>query len=87
MTVGNDTTDYLLDGQDVVREIKNGVVEAQYLVGPRGPEYRRDAQGNVEWYVYDGLGSVVMTVGDDGSRLTTRTFNVGGARMPCTASP
>ncbi|HLI48273.1 MAG TPA: hypothetical protein VKV18_06225 [Chthonomonas sp.] len=34
-------------------------VSAMYLIGPRGPEYRRDVvHQSVAWYVYDGLGAL-----------------------------
>ncbi len=50
MVTGSKTVDYLLDGQNVVREYttQNGqqpVVSATYLIGPRGPEYKRDHNG------------------------------------------
>src|SRR3989304_6250840 len=79
MVVGANTTDYLLDGQNVVREIKNGQVDATYLLGARGPEYRRSAAGAVEWYCYDGLGSVVATADSSGNVLDTRKYDVYGA--------
>lgn len=59
------TTHYVYDGQNMVREMQPGTdgqlhPTATYLSGPRGPEYRRDdTTGQVRWYVYDGLGSVV----------------------------
>jgi len=47
----------------------------------RGPEYRRDASGSYEWYVYDGLGSVIGTVDNHGVLLSTRKYDVyGGVR-------
>jgi hypothetical protein len=48
--VGANTTDYVLDQTMLVRELLNGMVKATYLVGPRGPEYRRDDQaGAIRW--------------------------------------
>jgi RHS repeat-associated protein len=79
MVTGANTTDYLLDGQSVVREIKNGVVDATYLNGPRGPEYKRDQNGAVSWYLYDGLGSVVGLVDQSGNVTNTRKYDVYGA--------
>jgi hypothetical protein len=52
---------------------------ATYLVGPRGPEYKRGATGDPEWNVYDGLGSVVATVSPDGTVSSSRKFDVYGA--------
>jgi RHS repeat-associated protein len=79
MVTGANTTDYLLDGQSVVREIKNGVIDATYLIGPRGPEYKRDQNGAVSWYLYDGLGSVVGLVDSSGNVTNTRKYDVYGA--------
>ena len=73
--VGANTTDYVLDQTMQVRELLNGTVKATYLVGPRGPEYRRDDQaGTIRWYVYDGLGSVVGEVAPDGRRRADDCF-------------
>jgi RHS repeat-associated protein len=83
MVTGTNTTDYLLDGQSVVRELttENGqqTVTATYLVGPRGPEYERDGNGMVQWYLYDGLGSVVGLVDLSGNVTNTRKYDVYGA--------
>src|SRR3990172_424404 len=48
-------------------------------MGARGPEYKRSAAGAVEWYLYDGLGSVVGTVDSSGNVLDTRKYDVYGA--------
>jgi YD repeat-containing protein len=73
--VGANTTDYVLDSSLFARELLNGMVKATYLVGPRGPEYRRDDQaGTIRWYVYDGLGSVVGEVAPDGRRRADDCF-------------
>ena len=90
---GSATTDYLLDGQNVVQELNetnSGGVRtltpiATYCSGPRGVEYREDASGR-KWYIYDGLGSVVAEV-DSGQSSTdgsvtvtaTRAYNAYGA--------
>jgi hypothetical protein len=66
VTVGGNTTttDFILDGSMPVRERRNSANYATYLVGPRGPEYRRDdVAGTVRWYLYDGLGSVLGVKG------------------------
>jgi YD repeat-containing protein len=56
------------DQSTFARELLNGMVKAMVLVGPRGPQYRRDDQaGSIRWYVYDGLGSVVGEVAPDGT--------------------
>jgi len=84
------TTDYVYDGQNMVREMRNGVPTATYLTGPRGPEYRRDdtqtetdGQGHAfsktRWYVYDGLGSVVGEVDPLGNLTSSPKYDVYGA--------
>lgn len=73
------STDFVLDGQSVVREKRNGTNYATYLVGPRGPEYRRDSGGQVKWYVYDGLGSVVSEVDESGNSSALRAYDVYGS--------
>jgi len=47
--------------------------------GARGPEYERDGTGDPLWYLYDGHGSVVGTVEDDGTIVSTRKYDVYGA--------
>jgi len=42
MATGGVITDFLLDGQNVVREIRGGSPVATYVIGLRGPEYRQD---------------------------------------------
>src|SRR5579875_1119671 len=52
---------------------------AIYLIGPRGPEYRRDVvHQSVRWYVYDGLGSVVEEVDPSGNITAARKYDVYG---------
>jgi len=54
-------------------------VSAMYLIGPRGPEYRRDVvHQSVAWYVYDGLGSVVEEVDPSGNITASRKYDVYG---------
>ena len=63
---------------------------ATYLIGARGPEYRRDdtqteldSQGRTvtkaRWYVYDGLGSVVGEVDPLGNLTSSPKYDVYGA--------
>jgi len=79
MVTGSNTTDYILDGANGIQEKLNGSVNARYLWGVRGPEYRRDASGSYEWYVYDGLGSVIGTLDANGNIISTRKYDVYGA--------
>ena len=49
------------------------------VYAPRGPEYERDGTSDPLWYLYDGHGSVVGTVEDDGTIVSTRKYDVYGA--------
>lgn len=56
--------------REVTRDDAEQLVISDFtnLVGPRGVEYRRDEQtGETSWYVYDGLGSVLSEVDEDGN--------------------
>ena len=76
---GADTTDYILDGDSVIRTLQNGVLDKTYFHGLRGPEYERTGAGNPTWYVYDGLGSVVGLLDVNGSLVSTRKYDVYGS--------
>jgi YD repeat-containing protein len=79
-TVNGTVTDYVLDGQSAVRELKAGVSQATYLTGITGPCYRRDdIAGTIRWYLYDGLGSVLAEVDPSGTVTATRKYDVYGA--------
>ena len=80
VTVGGVTTDSVLDNGMLVRERSGGVNKATYLVGARGPEYRRDdSTGAVRWYLYDGLGSSLGEVDPSGNVTSSRKYDVYGA--------
>ena len=73
------TTDSVLDNSMFIRERRNSMNIATYLVGGRGPEYRRDdANGQVRWYLYDGLGSVLGEVDPSGTVTSSRKYDVYG---------
>jgi RHS repeat-associated protein len=73
------TTDFVLEGSMVVREKKDGDYKATYLTGPRGMEYGKDdANGEVRWYLYDGLGSVIGEVDNTGTITSTHQNDVYG---------
>ena len=79
-TINGVTTDTVLDNGMLVRERSGGVNKATYLVGARGPEYRRDdSTGAVRWYLYDGLGSSLGEVDPSGNVTSSRKFDVYGA--------
>jgi RHS repeat-associated protein len=91
MTVNaTDPVNFILDGQNVVQEWvdanENEAIDAgetvTYLNGPRGPEYRLDEIADpdvLRWYLYDGLGSVVAEVDEDGDVTYTSKYDVYGA--------
>ena len=81
-TVNGVVTNYVLDNSMMVRETNNGgFAQATYLIGPRGPEYRRTDVGTpqtVAWYCYDGLGSVLAEVDVNGTVSGARTYDAYG---------
>jgi RHS repeat-associated protein len=81
MTVDGITTDFVLDGQNVVQERVGGNPSATYFNGPDGVAYRQDdtvsvneydQDGNavsrhpMRFYIFDGLGSVLAEVDING---------------------
>jgi RHS repeat-associated protein len=73
----------VLDSSMMIREmVPSGqtlIPKATYLIGPRGPEYRRDDQtGAIRWYLYDGLGSVLGEVDPAGNLTASRKYDVYG---------
>ena len=78
-TVNGTATDFVLDASMFIRERRAGANIATYLVGARGPEYRRDdVSGTVRWYLYDGLGSVLGEVDPAGTITGSRKYDVYG---------
>ena len=96
-TTNGASTDSAYDATMMVREghasggsLTPATVTATYLIGARGPEYRRDdtqseldSQGRTvtkaRWYVYDGLGSVVGEVDPLGTLTSSPKYDVYGA--------
>lgn len=80
-TVNGSTKDFVVDSSMFVQERNHSTRAnvATYLVGARGPEYRRDdVTGQVRWYVYDGLGSVLGEVDPTGNITSSREYDVYG---------
>lgn len=92
MTINGGTPiHFALDGQSVVQEghiaSNQFVPDVTYLNGPRGVEYRKDENtGELRWYLYDGLGSVVAEVDEDGAVTATRKYDVYGSVRGSTGS-
>jgi len=81
--VNGDPVHHVLDNGMMVREmVPSGqtlIPKATYLIGPRGPEYRRDDQTQaIRWYMYDGLGSVLAEVDPSGNLTASRKHDVYG---------
>ena len=80
-TVNGAVTDFVLDSSMCIRERNHGTGAclATYLVGARGPEYRRDdTTGQVRWYLYDGIGSVLGETDPNGNVTSSRKYDVYG---------
>ncbi|WP_319586275.1 RHS repeat-associated core domain-containing protein [uncultured Desulfobulbus sp.] len=77
----NIRTDFILDGQNVVREMRDinsdGILEsiATYF---NGMYKRDDTNGTLRWYIYDGLGSVLAEVDPSGNVTAGRKYDVYG---------
>jgi RHS repeat-associated protein len=79
MVSGAVTTDYVSDGQSMVRTLVGSSTDRTYFTATRGPEYERITTGSPSWYLFDGLGSVVATVDANGTLIATRKYDVYGA--------
>jgi len=68
-------TRYILDGQNVAKEWddsnNDGNIDSNecitYLTGPRGLECEVNKNGVRRWFLYDGLGSAISTIDDNGN--------------------
>ena len=88
VTNGQVPTDFVLDNSMFVREMSGGAVKATYFMGASGPAYRRDdTTGQVRWYLYDGLGSVLGEVDPQGNITAKRKYDVYGLSRSVTGTP
>jgi RHS repeat-associated protein len=92
-STGSYTTDYILDGNNVVQELTttpsnvNPILTATYLMGPSGPMYKRPANSSdVRWYVYDGGGNVTGEVDPLGNVTASQKHDVYGASRGVTGT-
>ncbi len=71
-TVNGRTIQYLYDGQDIVQEIEDGVVSANYIrtLNIDEPLARIEEDGIVRYYHADALRSIVALTGDNGNVVT-----------------
>jgi RHS repeat-associated protein len=88
-TTPTESSDFLLDGQSVVRSFgSTSSNDRAYGIGLRGVEYEvagelstlngNTVDGTVQWFVYDGLGSAVGTVNESGMYTSLRKYDVYG---------
>jgi RHS repeat-associated protein len=80
-TVNGKTTQYLYDGLDIVQEIENSVVTANYIrtLNIDEPLARVKADGSVRYYQQDALGSVIGLVDDTGAVKTQYAYDPFGS--------
>lgn len=83
-TVGANVTQYLLDlqpGLSVVLAATEGMDTICYVHGPMGIHAHKDAAGNWEWMLQDGLGTVRGVVDNDVSVLESRLYDPIGVLL------
>ena len=79
-TVNAKTTQYLYDGLDIVQEIENSVVTANYVrtMNIDEPLARIKADVSVRYYQQDALGSVIALTDDTGAVKTQYSYDPYG---------
>jgi RHS repeat-associated protein len=77
---GTRTTNYLYDGLDIIQEIKNGTVYANYIrtLNIDEPLARIKSDGTVRYYQQDALGSVIALTDDTSAVKTTYSYDPFG---------
>lgn len=80
-TINSVTKQYLYDGLDIVQEIENSVVAANYIrtLNIDEPLARVKADGSVRYYQQDALGSVIALTDDTGAVKTQYSYDSFGA--------
>ena len=79
-TINGRAIQYLYDGLDIIQEIENGVVSANYVrtLNIDEPMARVKADGTVRYYQSDALGSVIALTDETGSVKTQYTYDPFG---------
>jgi RHS repeat-associated protein len=79
-TINAKTIQYLYDGLDIIQEIKNGIVYANYIrtLNIDEPLARIKSDGTVRYYQQDGLGSVVALTDETGVIKTQYVYDPFG---------
>ncbi|MBI4684009.1 MAG: PKD domain-containing protein [Nitrospirae bacterium] len=78
-TINGDTAQYLYDGLDIIQEIKDGVVYANYIrtLNIDEPLTLKNKDG-VYYYIYDGLGSVIGLTDSFGQEVVQYNYDPFG---------
>jgi RHS repeat-associated protein len=79
-TINGKTIQYLYDGLDIVQQIENGVVSANYFrtLNIDEPLARIKADGTVRYYQTDALGSIIALTDAAGTIRTQYTYDPYG---------
>ena len=79
-TINGKTIQYLYDGLDIVQEIENGVVSANYIrtLNIDEPLARLKADGTVRYYQTDALGSIIALTDESGAIRTQYAYDPYG---------
>lgn len=74
------TTDYLYDGLDIIQEIEDGMVSANYIraLNIDEPLARIKADGTIRYYQQDALGSVIALTDEVGTLKTQYSYDPFG---------
>jgi RHS repeat-associated protein len=79
-TINGRTIQYVYDGMDIIQEIENGQVTANYVrtLSIDEPLVRIKSDGTVRYYQRDALGSVITLTDGTGTVQTTYTYDPFG---------
>jgi len=79
-TMNGKTIQYLYDGSDIVQEIENGIVSANYIgtLNIDEPLARIQSDGMIRYYQQDALGSVIVLTDESGNVKTTYSYDPFG---------
>ncbi len=79
-TINGETTQYLYDGLEIVQEIKDGMVYANYIrtLNIDEPLARIKSDGTIRYYHADALGSIIALTNDLGTIRTQYNYSPFG---------
>jgi len=78
--INEKTIHYLYDGLDIIQEIENGIVSANYIrnLNIDEPLARIQSDGTVRYYQQDALGSVIALLDENGEEKTQYSYDPYG---------